>query len=203
MTRRNDPFSRAERVHTDSLTHAGTSSAGIGRAEQEALHAVAAELAQLRERRLVLDAARDHGEAELVRELDRRAHDQRVARVLGHAHDERLVDLELVERQAPQIGERRIAGPVIVDGELASELVQPLEVLERMARLADDRVLGELEGQPLRCDALGSRACPSSRAGKLAVDEIARRDVDGDVHRQAAAAPLGALLDRARRAPTA
>ena len=86
ITRRSDPFSRAERVHADSLTQVGTSSARERTGEQEALHAVAAELAQLRQRRVVLDAARDDGEAELVRELDRRADDQRVARVLRHAH---------------------------------------------------------------------------------------------------------------------
>jgi len=36
-----------------------------------------------------------------MRELDGRAHDEGVARVGGHADDERFVDLELVHRQAP------------------------------------------------------------------------------------------------------
>src|SRR5215212_835775 len=47
----------------------------------------------------VLDALGHHAEAEVAAEVDRRADDRRVAAVRGHADDEGLVDLDLVDRQ--------------------------------------------------------------------------------------------------------
>ena len=51
-----------------------------------------------------------------------RAHDLGVAVVALHAHDEALVDLQLVHRQALQVGQRRIAGAEVVDRQLEAAL---------------------------------------------------------------------------------
>src|SRR5436309_8870797 len=75
-------------------------------AQQEPLNHVAAQRAQPLERAFVFYAFSDNSEAHVMRELDRRAHDHRVARIARHVHDERLVDLELINRQPAQIGER-------------------------------------------------------------------------------------------------
>jgi len=80
-------------------------------AQEEALHAVAAELAQLLQRHLVFDSGGGDRESELVRELDGRAHDQRIAGIDRHAGDAGLVDLELVQRQTPQVRDGGIPVP--------------------------------------------------------------------------------------------
>jgi hypothetical protein len=52
-----------------------------------------------------------------VAKVDRRAHDHVVVLVVGHAEDERLVDLHDVDRQALELPERGEAGTEVVDGE--------------------------------------------------------------------------------------
>ena len=68
------------RPTADSVSQAVSSGAGQRAAEEVALGAVAAVLDQHAERDLVLDALGDDGQAEVVGEVDGRAHDHRVAR---------------------------------------------------------------------------------------------------------------------------
>ena len=56
------------------------------------------------QRDLVLDALGDDRQAEVVRQVDRRAHDHRVARDGSEVHDEGLIDLDLVNGQILQPG---------------------------------------------------------------------------------------------------
>ena len=114
-------------------------------ADVVALRHVAAHRAQPFERGFVLDAFGDHGESDVVREVDGRAHDDRIARVARHPLHERLVDLDLVQRQPAQIGERGITGAVIVDGKTASERMQELQILDCMSLVIKNRALGNLE----------------------------------------------------------
>ena len=89
------------------------------RREQVALAAVAAELAQAGELGLVLDALGDRAQAEAAAELDERL-DQRVALVRARRRgDERAVDLQRVDRQLLQVGERGVAGAEVVDRDAA------------------------------------------------------------------------------------
>ena len=46
--------------------------------------------------------------------------------LVGDAVDERLVDLQDVDREAPDVVQRRVAGPEVVDGEPNPELLQSL-----------------------------------------------------------------------------
>src|SRR5947208_17156620 len=74
--------------------------------------------------------------------------DRRVLRVVLDALDEGAVDLDHVDREAPQLAERREAGAEVVDGDSHPELVQLLELGPRpLAGMAfvDKRGLGDLE----------------------------------------------------------
>ena len=82
------------------------------RREQVALAAVAAELAEALQLGLVLDALGDRDEAEAAAELHERG-DQRVVGVAGG--DEGAVDLQRVDRELLQVGERGVAGAEVVD----------------------------------------------------------------------------------------
>src|SRR5687768_2911874 len=66
------------------------------------LHRIAVELDELLNHRFGLDAFRDHAHAEVVREIDDGAH-QRVVLAITETDDERPVDLDLVDRQPPQV----------------------------------------------------------------------------------------------------
>jgi hypothetical protein len=79
------------------------------------LRHVAAEPRQLLEVLLGLHALRDHAQAERMGEVDRGPHDRRGIGVLEHRDHERLVQLEFVDGQLPQVGERGVTGAVVVD----------------------------------------------------------------------------------------
>src|SRR5262249_53471689 len=83
--------------------------------EVEALAEVAAGRAELLELAGRLDALRGDRQAERVAELHDRGDDRRALRVLAQRLDERLVDLQRVHRQRPQVRERRVPGPEVVD----------------------------------------------------------------------------------------
>ena len=60
-------------------------------------------------------------EAERLRERDDRAGDRRALVVLAEGGDEAAVDLQHVEREAVQVGERRVAGAEVVEREADAE----------------------------------------------------------------------------------
>ena len=124
-------------------------------------------------------------------------------RVAHHAHHERLVDLELVQRQPAQVGERRIAGAVVVDRQLAAERAQALQVLDRMAGVVEDRALGDLERDPLRRAAVHlQQRRPRDRASVSSITSRADRLIDTLIGRPSRS-PRRALRDRPASAPTA
>src|ERR671923_2205015 len=88
-----------------------------------------------------------------MRQRDQVRGDRRVLRVVLDALDEGAVDLDHVDREAPQLAERREAGAEVVDGDPHPELVQLLELgastLAGMAFL-DERGLGHFETQEAR-----------------------------------------------------
>ena len=75
--------------------------------------------------------------------------------------DERAVDLDLVEREGPQVGERRIAGAEIVHGDAHAEVLQLAQRGQRAVQVADQRRFGDFEFQPMRREA---RSAAESRA---------------------------------------
>ena len=92
-----------------------------------ALGVVAAEAAQLRELRLVFDPLGDHVEREGPRHADDRLDDRRPLLLDAERVDEGAVDLERVEREAVEVGERRVAGAEVVEDEPHAELAERLQ----------------------------------------------------------------------------
>src|SRR5690606_32343777 len=78
-------------------------------AEVEALRLVAAQVAEEAQLALVLHALGDHLQAEVVGQGDDGADDGGVMLVAADTADETGVDLELVDRQPRQVGQRRVA----------------------------------------------------------------------------------------------
>ena len=116
-------------------------------------------------------------------EADEIRGDRRVLRVVLDALDEGAVDLDHVDREAPQLAERREAGAEVVDGDSHPELVQLLELgpgpLAGMAFL-DDRGLGDLQAQEARRQLRGRERLANERAdasrGELLTGEVDPRD---------------------------
>ena len=172
--------------------------------EEVALGVVAAEPAQLRQLHLVLDPLGDHVERERPRHPDDRLDDRRPLLLHPERVDEGAVDLQRVEGEAVEVGERGVAGAEVVEDEPHAELVQRLQRGDRRRRLLDQDALGDLQPQVDRVDA-GARDDLLDRRRQVAVGDLAGGEVDGDVER-ARVGPLlvplehlaaGALLDPA------
>lgn len=87
-------------------------------AHQLALRHVAADRAEDAPGFCVLDSFGDHLESHVVPEVDRGANDDEIVRGgFEQRQHERLVDLELVDRQSFEMSERRVAGTVVIDRE--------------------------------------------------------------------------------------
>ena len=68
----------------------------------------------------------------------------------GRARDrarERAVDLEAVDRELLEVGERGVAGPEVVDGDSDAELLDRLQPTRGLAGIAHERGLGHFEDQ--------------------------------------------------------
>jgi hypothetical protein len=94
-----------------------------------------------------------------------------------HRHHEALVDLELVHRQALQVGQRRIAGAEVVDRQL--EAAAPTGVQHGLGALGvvHDRAFGDLQAKAacaLHAVARQMRAsfCGSSGSSRSRVDRL-------------------------------
>ena len=118
--------------------------------------------------------------------------------------DEGAVDLQGVEGEAVEVGERGVAGAEVVEDEADAELVQRLQRGDRGRRLLDQDALGDLQPQVDRVDA-GAGDDLVDRGRQVAVGDLAGGEVDGDVERAGVGAQLvpfedlapGALLDPA------
>ena len=126
--------------------------------EQVALAERAAELDELTALVIVLDALGDRAEVERARKTDDRLHETRGTVLAADLVDERLRDLEDVDREPLQVAERRVAGAEVVDGDAHAEVPQlveprdhgdrarpsaPLSVISRIRSSAARPVLGE------------------------------------------------------------
>ena len=77
-----------------------------------------------RQLRRLLDALGDGLEVERLAEPQDREDDRRLGRPVVEARDERAVDLQLVDREAAEVVQRRVAGPEVVDREPDAEALQ-------------------------------------------------------------------------------
>ena len=172
--------------------------------EQVALPAVAAEAHELAALVLVLDPLGDDAQVEREAERDDRAHERVVVGVrVADPVDERAVDLERVDREVAQVGERREAGAEVVEREVRCRAPSARAGARRPRR-----------GRSISCVSVISRirlpgVMPAARAhsrmcsGSPGANSSAAGEVDADDHVRRVAAPRAAPAGRRTRAPAA
>ena len=105
-------------------------------------------------------------------------------RSLSHVGRQAPVELELVGRQVPQVGQRAVAGAVVVDRRPDAEAPQLPEHLPAPLRIGHEGVLDELERE-----GAGRQGVPDQGEGHLAgqvqVGDVGRGQVDRHRHRRA------------------
>src|SRR6266849_997740 len=158
---------------------------GVDRfAEHVALRVFAAELVELDRIGIGFGALGDHIHAQIVGERDDRAQDHRPLALAGGAH-EGLIDLERVEREALQVGERGMSGAEIVERQAGAELADAGQHLRGMFGVLHHQGFGELELE---------RAARRPMAGEhrakivdqIVAEQLPRGYVDAGEHRVAA-----------------
>src|SRR6476661_801211 len=141
-------------------------------AEVEALAVLAPELAQDRRLHLVLDALGDSRQPERRRELEDRVGEPRVGSLGSEPVDERLRDLDQVDRELGEPAQRRVARAEVVEGEADPDLAEPVHRAQRAVLVAERGRLRDLEREPSRVDAR-ARQLDRQLLDQVVVDELA------------------------------
>ena len=102
------------------------------------------------------------------------------SRLAADAGDERLVDLEVVQREPLEVAQRAVADAEVVDGEIDAELLELLEPPDRRLGVLHQRRLGDLERQAGRRQAGGSERL-RDLVRKSGLAELDAGDVDRDL----------------------
>ena len=89
------------------------------------------------------------------------------------------VDLDRVEGEALQVGERGVAGAEIVERQAGAELADARQHLRRIFRVLHHQRLGDLQLQRLRRNA-GARQHRLHVVDQIVAQELAAGDIDGD-----------------------
>ena len=97
---------------------------------------------------MILDAFGHDGQAEGMRQADRGAHNGRVVVVAGDMRDKGLVDLQLVDRQTLEVGQRRIAGAEVVDRHADAHRTQAPQHVHGARGVGHQAAFGDLDHQP-------------------------------------------------------
>nr|WP_056395588.1 hypothetical protein [Massilia sp. Root418] len=122
----------------------------------------------------VLHALGHHGELEVLRQRDHRADDG--AALARQRLQEAAVDLELVDGEGLQIGQRRVAGAEIVDRQAHAQRARVAHELHRRLHVFHQHALGQLQFQQR-----GRQAAGAQRAHhfvqEAALAQLARRHV--------------------------
>ena len=140
-----------------------------------------------------LDALGGHRQAERVPELHDRGDDRAAFGVVAERLDERLVDLQRVHRQRPEVRERRLPGAEVVDADPHAdrrELAAARRPTWSRSAMSVDSVISSSEQRRIEA---GARERALHGRDQVVVGELARREVHR--HRRAARA-------RSTRRPT-
>ena len=155
------------------------SAAGPGRAEAITLHGMDACGAQEQVLLGGLDALRRDLHAEAAAEADHGVDDRGgVGGALDRMH-EAAVDLELVEREAAQIEQARIAGAEVVERKPHAERLEAEHRKLGGVDVAEQRAFGDFELEPRRVEP-GFGEDAFDHVDKVGAAELQRRNVDGD-----------------------
>ena len=123
-------------------------------AEEETLAHATTELAKHAELLLRLDPLGDDRQPERAAQGDDRPGERPglgIVRLAGLA-DQLAGDLEAVDREPAQVGERRVPRPEVVHGDPDTELAEGVQRHDRRLGIAEHGGLGHLEGQDVRVD---------------------------------------------------
>ena len=135
------------------------------------------------------------GQPKAAAQLDGRADDRLVLGVRVHVDDERLVDLDLVDLELLELGQRGVAGAEVVDRAPDAHCMERAEDLARALDVGDDLALGYLELEAVGWK-LPAVEQPQDARRKVAVEQAVRREVHAHPHFQALAPPGRALRER-------
>src|ERR1700679_2224141 len=119
-------------------------------AEQKSLKFIALEAPQNLQLRYGFDSLRDDLQIQRMPQRDDGLDDRDVVRIFGYVSHERTVDFHAIDREALQIGERRMSRSEIVDRQGDPVILDLLEQLQRLARTRHDDALGNFKFQQLR-----------------------------------------------------
>ena len=136
----------------------------------------AAQLIELDRIGVGLGALGDHVHAEVVRQRDDRFQDDG-ARAAARGADERLIDLDGVEREALQIGQGRMSGAEIVERQAGAELANPLQHLRRVLRILHHQRFRQFQLQRAARDRR-ARQHGADVVDQVVPQQLPRRDVD-------------------------
>ena len=140
------------------------------------------------------DTFADDLQPQALAEVDDAARELRLIRVALDVVDKGFVDLQRVDRQMPQVRQRRIAGPEVVDRDPHAEFAQFAKARDDGVGVADQHALGDLKDQQAGREAR-RRQRLADALDEAGVAQPARRDVDAERKRKVRSrlAPLSAL----------
>ena len=118
-----------------------------GFAEEVALDQIDAVLAQIVDLQLALDPFGDHLHARFPTEDDDGIQYAALEVVGAYGIDEHLVDLDLADPQALQVGKAAVAGTEIIQLEVIPHLLQQGDLLGGSLNVEDRLALRQLEGE--------------------------------------------------------
>ena len=147
-------------------------------AEQVALQLLAAGQAELFRLLGRFDALGRDGHAEPLGDVADGADDDAVVVARRQVLDEGAVDLDLVEGEAAQVAQRRIAGAEVVERHPYPHGADLAQDVERRVGVVDQHRFGHLHFEPPRRQARAGQRF-QDRARERAVPELQRRHVDG------------------------
>jgi hypothetical protein len=110
----------------------------------------------------------------------------------GHAVDERLVDLEGVDGEAAQVGQGRVAGAEVVDGQVHAERLELVQADDGHLQVVHQDALGDLQGQALGGEA-GVAEGRGHVVGQVAAEQVMGGEVDVQQQRAGVGVPAGHL----------
>ena len=151
------------------------------RGHEPALDGVAAQVAQPLPCLVVLDALGHDQQPQRVGEIDRTADDLGVLGVDREPGDEGAVDLQLADRQPPQVHERRVAGAEVVQRHLHAVPGEGGERVGRTLRVLQEDVLGDLQLQAACRDSVPGEPSGDG-AGEAGCVHVTGRYVHRDRH---------------------
>ncbi len=141
--------------------------------DQEALAEITVVVTQARNLLLVLNPFRDRVNAELRSEMDEGPDDGgRFFRRL-HVSDEGLVDLQDVDRELSEVGQGRVAGPKIVNGDTCSKGLQPLKGGSHLRGIPHEDRFRDFDDETSRIETRDAQRI-SHVLGELSIHELNR-----------------------------